>query len=34
MINVVRNARLNGINQGLAEERLFIKEIICGKAIG
>ena len=31
---MVKNARLNGVNKGLSEERMFVREIICGKAIG
>jgi len=32
-LKVVNSARNNAVQQGMQEERLFIKEIICGKAI-
>jgi len=31
---LINNARANGVAQGLNEDRMFIKSIVCGKAIG
>lgn len=31
---VLEAARANGINKGYAEERMFVKEVVIGKALG
>ena len=31
---VLESAKVNGVKKGLAEERLFVKEIVLGKSLG